>query len=69
VDGSVPEVPWVPPLRGTESVNQPNLESRIHAMAQRWSYSDAELAQVLADAVTDPAACRLFVEHDEGRRH
>lgn len=43
----------------------PELESRICAMAERWRYSNEELADVLQWARLDPAGWRRVVELDE----
>ena len=41
------------------------LADRIRAMADRWQYSDAELAEALAGATADPDSWTRWVEHDE----
>ena len=38
---------------------------RIHAMAKRWEYTDADLAEVLEAARADPAAWLAAVTMDE----
>jgi hypothetical protein len=45
----------------------PDLERRIRAMAKRWRYTDAELAEVLALARENPAGWLRAVALDERR--
>jgi hypothetical protein len=43
----------------------PDLERRIHAMAERWSYTHDELASVLESARRDSDGWRGIVESEE----
>ena len=45
----------------------PDLARRIQAMARRWRYTEAELAEVLALATHDPGAWLRAVAMDERR--
>lgn len=44
-----------------------SLETRLHAMAQRWRYTGDDLAEVLVLAAADSAAWTLAVALDERR--
>ena len=47
----------------------PDFERRIHAMAKRWQYTEAELVEVLDRARRDPAGWARAVALDERREH
>lgn len=67
---SVLAVPHSPSSQFSETppaALNPDLERRIRAMARRWRYSDAELADVLQRARANPAGWLRAVTRDEER--
>ncbi len=50
------------------AILHPDLEARILAMAERWSYSGDDLAMALSGARSDPDGWLLVVESDEQLR-